>query len=130
MTYEEVVAIVQKNAKKAGNPGVPGHVAIQINIEGEAEGAFYVEFSNGKLNIMPYEYYDRDLVIFCHYGEVIEMARGILDPMYAYETGRIWVEGNVGRLNILADFIRRGKMKNDAKVAKDLAKKESKKNNG
>ena len=122
MTYEEVVALVQKNAALAGNPGVSGHVAIQINIEGEAEGAFYVEFSNGKISVMPYEYYDRDLVIFCHYGEVVEMARGILDPIYAYETGRIWVEGNVSRLPLLAEFIRKGRARYDAKKAKEQKK--------
>lgn len=125
MTYEELVALVQKNAKLGGNPGVSGHVAIQVNVEGEAEGAFYVEFSNGKIRVMPYEYYDRDLVIFCHYGDVVDMARGILDPVEAYETGRIWVEGNVGRLNVLADFIRKGKHRYDAKIEK--AKKGSKK---
>jgi len=118
MTYEELVALVQKNAKLAGNSGISGHIAIQVNVEGEAEGAFYLEFSNGKITVMPYEYYDRDLVIFCHYGEVVEMARGLLDPIYAYESGRIWVEGNVSRLPVLAEFIRKGRAQYEAKQKK------------
>ena len=113
MTYEELVELVQKNARIGGDPGVSGHVAIQVNVEGEAEGAFYVEFSNGKITIMPYEYYDRD------------MARGILDPIAAYESGQIWVEGNVGRLHVLSDFIKKGKVKYDKK--KEKSKKGSKK---
>ena len=125
MTYEELVELVQKNARLGGNPGISGHVAIQVNVEGEAEGAFYVEFSNGKITIMPYEYYDRDLVIFCHYQQVVDMARGILDPIAAYESGQIWVEGNVGRLHVLSDFIKKGKVKYDKK--KEKSKKGSKK---
>ncbi|MCR5641181.1 MAG: SCP2 sterol-binding domain-containing protein [Lachnospiraceae bacterium] len=118
MTYEELVALVRKNAGLAGNSGISGHIAIQVNVEGEAEGAFYLEFSNGKITVMPYEYYDRDLVIFCHYEEVVEMARGKLDPIYAYESGRIWVEGNVSRLPVLSEFIRRGLSQYEAKQKK------------
>ena len=33
---------------------------MEFEIEGEAEGAFYVELLDGKVDVEPFEYYDRD----------------------------------------------------------------------
>ena len=39
--------------KKAKVSRGVGHVAFQFNIEGEAEGAFYVELADGNVNVEP-----------------------------------------------------------------------------
>ena len=45
MTYEELVQNIRDIYTNADAGNVKEHVAIQCNIEGEAEGALYIEFS-------------------------------------------------------------------------------------
>ncbi|MBP3579292.1 MAG: SCP-2 sterol transfer family protein, partial [Lachnospiraceae bacterium] len=63
MKYEELVARVKDAMKVVQVSRQVGHVAYQFNVEGEGEGYFYVELDDGKVNVEPYEYYDRDLII-------------------------------------------------------------------
>ena len=53
MTYEELVAKVRESAKNARVSKAVGHVAFQFNVEGEGEGAFYLEISGGKISVEP-----------------------------------------------------------------------------
>ena len=55
MTYEELVARVSEAMKLAKVSRQVGHVAFQFNVEGEAEGIFYLEIADGKVNVEPYE---------------------------------------------------------------------------
>ena len=59
MTYEEIVGYVKKKAAKADAKNF-GPVAVQIDITGEGEGAFYVAVSDGKVDVQPYEYFDHN----------------------------------------------------------------------
>ena len=63
MTYRELVKELRNKYQKLDASKVEQHFAIQFNIEGEAEGAFYVEFSEGRIDVQPYEYYDRNLIL-------------------------------------------------------------------
>ena len=53
MTYEELVQSVKDIYANADAGNVKEHVAIQCNIEGEAEGALYIEFSEGNIDVQP-----------------------------------------------------------------------------
>ena len=64
MTYEEIVSKVQRHVVKCKADHIGEHIAIQMNIYGEGEGAFYIEINNGQIVVMPYEYYDRDAVVY------------------------------------------------------------------
>ena len=50
MTYEEIVAKVKDRLAGVDPNKVNGFLAIQVNITGEGEGAFYVEVKDGKLS--------------------------------------------------------------------------------
>ncbi|MDE6132393.1 MAG: SCP2 sterol-binding domain-containing protein, partial [Oscillospiraceae bacterium] len=60
MTYEEIFEKSKKLILKNDASGIEGHLAVQVDITGEGEGAFYIELNDGKLAVEPYEYYDRD----------------------------------------------------------------------
>lgn len=109
MTYEELVQTVKDNAQKVSSKEMLGHIAVQFNIEGEAEGAFYVEFSNGKITVAPYEYFDRDILIVCNAQQAIGMSMVTYDPVKALENREIYVEGNLGRLELLREMLRKGR---------------------
>lgn len=82
------------------------HLAFQFNIEDpEAGGIFYVEVKNGELFVEPYEYYDRD-AIFCCTPEILrKMADGKLNPVTAFTTKKLKVEGNLDKALRLKDII-------------------------
>ena len=58
MKYEEIVAKVKKAYAKADTSKVDGHLAVQVDVTGEGEGAFYIEVADGKITVAPFEYYD------------------------------------------------------------------------
>ncbi len=63
MTYEEVVKKVKKAVEKIDKGAIKEHSAIEIDIEGDGEGAFYVELDKDKVAVEAYEYYDNDCKI-------------------------------------------------------------------
>ena len=76
MTYEKIVEKVKKALTKVDASGVKGHLAVQVDVYGEGEGAFYIEVKDGKVDVQPYEYFDHDLRIRCTAEEIIAIAEG------------------------------------------------------
>lgn len=101
MTYHELVQNVKDAVKNARVSKGVGHVAFQFNVEGEAEGAFYLEVSGGRVNVEPYEYYDRDLIIVTSADVIMQMLQGKLQPKEAYTNGWLCLYGDVGLLEVL-----------------------------
>lgn len=101
MTYEELVENVRKVATKAKISKLVGHVAYQFNVEGEAEGIFYLEIIDGRVNVEPYDYHDRNLLIITSAETIMQMLSGELRPMMAFTNGQIKVFGEVDRLKVL-----------------------------
>ena len=97
MTYEELFQKVKDMFSKADVSGIKEHLAFQFNITGEGEGAFYAEVKDGVLSIEPYEYYDRDAIFICSADTLLKIAAGKLDPVFAFTTGKLKVEGSLGK---------------------------------
>ena len=105
MTYEEIVDKVRDTFKDTDVSMISEHLAYQFNIEGEGEGAFYVEVKDGKLYIEPYEYYDRDAIFICTSKILFKIISGKLDPVAAFTIGKLKVEGDIGKALKLKEFI-------------------------
>ncbi len=101
MTYEELVANVKEAVKNTVISKTVGHVAFQFNVKGEAEGAFYLEIADGKINVEPYEYYDRDIIIETTADVIMRMIDGDLQPMLAYTNELIQVHGDAEPISVL-----------------------------
>ena len=124
MTYEEVVKEAQKIAAKGDASGIKDHLAIQYNITGEGEGAFYMEVKDGRIDVQPYDYNDRDILVTADAQTILDMMSGKLDIVNAYLTHKISAEGNLGKADILKKLINSGKKaeKAAAKAEKKSAK--------
>lgn len=112
MTYEEIVGksvIVYKNADASA---VDGHVAVQFNVTGEAEGAFYLEITDGKVDIQPYEYYDRDAIVTIDTNTIAEILDGKLTINDAYNDSKMTVDGNLGAALLVTRIQLKKKAKN------------------
>ena len=101
MTYEEIVGKALIVYAKADAKEITGHLAIQFNVRGEVEGAFYLEVSEGKVDIQPYEYYDRNAIITVASDVLIDMLDGKLGIDEAYNDNKLQVEGDLGAALLL-----------------------------
>lgn len=75
--------------------GVEEDLAFQFNITGDGAGIFYVKIAGGKIEVEPFEYFDRDSVFIASVETFEKLAKGQLDPVLAYTVGKLKVEGSL-----------------------------------
>ena len=75
MTYQELVKKVQTALVKADASKIEDHIAVQVNVTGEAEGAFYMEIADRVLYVEPYDYNDRDTLLTADGAVVLAIAQ-------------------------------------------------------
>ena len=127
MTYEKIFETTKKTIMKSDVSNIEGHLAVQVDIVGEGEGAFYIELKDKQLFVEPYEYYDHDCKFIISADDFIKMVNGKLDPVLAYTTGKLKVEGSVDKAlefkNIVDSVKKQEKKASKAKAAEKTAKK-------
>lgn len=104
MTYEELVEKVNQAYANADAAGIKEHVAVQFNVYGEGEGAFYVEVIDGKVAVAPYEYYDHDAIVIAPANTVVDMVEGKVSVADTYALEHVQVVGNVGKAALLGEI--------------------------
>jgi len=105
MTYEKIVEKVKKALAKVDASGVKGHLAVQVDVYGEGEGAFYIEVKDGKVDVQPYEYFDHDLRIRCTAGEIISIVEGKKKVIEEVAAQNIEALRNVARIDDFAELL-------------------------
>ena len=105
MTYEQIVEKVTKALKKVDASGVKGHLAVQVDVYGEGEGAFYIEVKDGKVDVQPYEYFDHDLRIRCTGGEIISLVEGKKRIIEEVAAQNVEALRNVARIDDFAELL-------------------------
>lgn len=121
MIYEEIVDYIRKNLKKTTEKEAGNNMAVEFNIYGEGEGAFYVEIKDGSISVEPYEYYDRDAKIFISGEELVKIINGEKTPTESMEEGILNIEGDISKAYDLLTLIKVPVKKSPAK--KTAAKK-------
>ena len=96
MTFDELLAKVREKAQGADVSGTD-FLAVQVNITGDNGGVFYVEVKDHKINIEPYEYNDRNCAITMDMTNFNKLIDGKLDPILAFTTGKLKVDGDAGK---------------------------------
>lgn len=102
MTYEEVVHCVRDAYENADAREIYEHIAVQVNVTGEGEGAFYIEVAGRAVCVEPYDYYDRDGLLTASSETIADIAKGKLTFREAIDKGLLKVEGNMDKLTKLA----------------------------
>lgn len=101
MRYEELVESIKKSYEKADAASVGEHVAVQVNVVGEGEGAFYIEVADGRVNVEPYEYYDRDAIITASAQDILNIVSGKSKLADALGSHQVELFGNAGKALLL-----------------------------
>ncbi len=125
MTYEEIVAYAKKKMADVDVTEYKGHLAVQVNITGEGEGAFYIELNDGTATVEPYEYYDRDAVLIATADVFNALVDGKKDAVAAYLAGELAVEGDLDKAQEFGKVLKNKKKKaaKKAPAKKAVAKK-------
>lgn len=126
MTYADFFYDIKGRFMGADVSDIHEHLAFEFNIEDEeAGGAFYVEVKDGTLYVEPYEYYDRDARFICAPEVLVKIAEGEMDPVWAFTTQKLKVEGNIDKALRLKEIIeaKQREMKKAAKQEKKANKK-------
>lgn len=96
MKFNELVEKVRERAQGVDVSSVD-FLAVQINITGKESGVFYVEVKDHKISVEPYEYNDRNCALTISLNDFVKLADGKLDPVLAFTTGKLKVDGDVGK---------------------------------
>lgn len=107
MTYEEIVAYTKKKVAAANFKSYKGHLAAQVNITGEGEGAFYIELNDATAAVEPYEYYDRDVILVSNADVFIAILDGKKVAQDAVAAGELKLVGNVEKALELAEALKK-----------------------
>lgn len=113
-TYESIVAKAKALEKKSAKK-IDEHVAIQVNVEGEGEGIFYIEIADHKVSVEPYDYYDNDAVLVGDAENVINFLKN--------KTGNVAVYGNQDKVELLKSVIPNKRVTKTAAEKKTAEKK-------
>ena len=98
MTYEYIVDKVRETFENADAREIFEHVAFQVNIIGEGEGAFYIEVAARSVVVEPYDYHDRDGLVTATGDALITMAVGEITVVDAIKKGLIKVDAKPNKL--------------------------------
>lgn len=126
MTYADFFYDIKGRFMGADVSDIHEHLAFEFDIEDEeAGGAFYVEVKDGMLYVEPYEYYDRDARFICAPDVLLKIAEGEMDPIWAFTTQKLKVEGNIDKALRLKEIIesKQREIKKAAKQEKKANKK-------
>ena len=105
MTFAEFFSQIKGKFMDADVSEINEHLAYQFNIVGEAEGIFYAEVKEGKLYVEPYEFFDRDAIFIASADTLMKIAEGKLDPVFAFTTQKLKVEGSIEKALRLKEII-------------------------
>lgn len=106
MTYADYFSSFKKRFIDVDVSDIKEHYAFQFNItDKDAGGVFYVEVKDGVLNIEPYEYHDRDAMFTCSSELLDKIVEKKQDPVTAFLTQKLKVEGNIDKALKFKDFL-------------------------
>lgn len=122
MTYEEIFEESKELILPNDASEFKEHIAVEVDITGEGEGAFYIELADGKINMEPYEYYDFDCKLIINGDDFISMCKGDLDPVKAFTCGKLKIKGDIDKALKVSKIFNAVKAKNTPKKSTKPAK--------
>lgn len=128
MSYEEIVKKAKQAAKKLDVKAIEEHIAVQFDIVGDGEGAFYVEVKDGTVSVEPYEYYDNDGKVTASADVILALISGKLSAEEALTHGSVSVKGDGGKVMMLANALNVKAEKKAPETQKKATKKTQRKN--
>ncbi len=106
MELNKVLTTVKEKAALIDSNNYNGFLAVQVTLTDIENGVFYAEIKDHKLSIEPYEYNDRQANLITTSDVFVKVITGKLDPVLAFTTGKLKVDGDPGKVLELAGLLK------------------------
>ena len=106
MKFTDIVE-KERNIASGVDASNRGFLAVQVNLTGKEGGVFYVEVKDGKINVEPYEYNDRNCAVTMSLTDFNKLIDGKLDPVLAFTMGKLKVDGDMGKALEFANVLKK-----------------------
>ena len=104
MTYEEILAFSLEFEGTLTDQVIPTLDDVLQLVDMKVE--LYIEIKDGQVHVEPYEYYDRNAILTVNATNFTKLINGKLDPVIAFTTGKLKVDGDVNAALELIKFIK------------------------
>jgi putative sterol carrier protein len=104
MSVEEIIKEIRKKTAQFDASSYHGFLAVQVTLT-DIDKVFYVEIKEGRLAVEPYEYNDRQANLVISADKFVKLINKKLNPVMAFTTGQLKVEGDAGRALELANLL-------------------------
>ena len=123
MSYLDAFSKIKTAMERANAKSIQGHFALQINLTDEdSNGIFYIEGKDGNLYIEPYDYYDRDAILYVTAHDFLQIVTGKLSYDRAVNDGRLTIDGNAEKASVLKSLIAKASPKRASSSRGNTAK--------
>ncbi len=106
MTFDELIGKVRTIAAGV-DASNRDFLAVQVNVTGKDSGVFYVEVKDHRINVEPYDYHDRNCAITISMTNLNKLIDGKLDPILAFTTGKLKIDGDLGKALEFSNLIKK-----------------------
>ena len=105
MTLQNVIKTIKEKTASFDASGYKGFLAVQVTLS-DLNQVFYVEIKDGKLSVEPYDYHDRQANLIIASDKFIKLINNKLNPVLAFTTEQLKVQGDVGKAQELANLFK------------------------
>ena len=105
MTRHEIINEIKEKTINFDASGYSGFLAVQVTLC-DLNEPFYVEIKDGKLSVEPYAYADRQANLIISSANFKKLIDGKLNSVLAFTTGRLKIEGDIGKAKELAGLFK------------------------
>ncbi len=105
LSAEKICDLLKKKLDKTAVAGITSKIAVDIEVwgvENEPDRRLYIEIKDGKAEILPYSYDDKDVKVYISYNDAVEILNGRLTLKDAVFSGKLTVQIVKNEGNILA----------------------------
>ncbi|MCL2088059.1 MAG: SCP2 sterol-binding domain-containing protein [Oscillospiraceae bacterium] len=105
MNLQEIIGQVKEKTASFNAGDYGGFLAVQVTLK-DLDEVFYVEIKNGKLSVEPFAYNDRQANLIISSANFIKLINKKLNSVVAFTTGKLKIEGDIGKASELANLFK------------------------
>jgi len=105
MTFEQIISEVKNKTASFDGSTYDGFLAVQVTLS-DLNQVFYVEIKDKKISVEPYDYHDRQAHLIITSDKFLKLIERKLNPVVAFTTGQLKVEGDAGKALELAGLFK------------------------
>ena len=105
MTRQDIINEIKEKTANFDASNYKGFLAVQVTLS-DLKEPLYVEIKDGVLSVEPHEYTDRQANLIMTSANFKKMINGKLNSVLAFTTGKLKIEGDIGKAKELSGLFK------------------------